>query len=746
VGSGKGKNKTLIETPVKQFNVFAVRANDVLPNNLNVIIPPNTNGDSDGVNGGDNEGGPLDPDGGTLVYNRRAPSIQICDTGFFEDENEPGGVGCAVDVRTVAGPLNDPTALMYVLEEDLEPRFLLGEDGLMHTDDDVSPDEMGWDYDDYGDPIPGSGPYFSDGVDDRCQDVKDNGDVNPALHRAGCPVKLKANAPVEPLVLRAEAGDCIEATLWNKLADQATVKKGTEKKLVYVGSNTGTPVFSDVLAAKNVGNLVDEDNILLTPAEEAAIEFDIMPDLAGWQDTFWVVNRDLFTPVADRNQQQMSFFGNNLIRPSAMAGLHAQLVEYDASQDDGVVVGNNPQSIIAGPGEQHTYRWYAGHIDTKFVGMSGKGKNQKRDFVRLAYPVEFGGSNLLSADRIKQPQKGLFGALVIEPKGAIIDEDTLVADGQMACEPARHPEDHPLDGQIVYDLFGNTQCAVPIVMDQDGTRPTRAQVDVEAPAGTAGSGGKYRETVAVTHKITNLRWADGSTVKNIGQAEFGVEGAEDSGHAGYNYGSEPSWFRFGLQPDADVGNAGPKSYGGIQNPQAFYANSLVAGEPNAIPDIPGVAKAGDPQTPVFRTTADQAKANPVFDTRMHVLNGASADRDSTYILHGHVWQRDPFVCTGPVLVPGETKLYLLPPGASDEDTGVPLAGRCAPNAVAPSNALGLNRQAKYMGGEEGMGHVFGHWPILFDAGGTGAVTGDYLFRDYAPNGNRNGMFGILRVE
>ena len=41
--------------------------------------------------------------------------------------------------------------------------------------------------------------------------------------------------------------------------------------------------------------------------------------------------------------------------------------------------------------------------------------------------------------------------------------------------------------------------------------------------------------------------------------------------------------------------------------------------------------------------------------------------------------------------------------------------------------------------------AFGHWPFLFDAGGTGAVRGDYLFRDYAPNGNRNGMFGILRV-
>ena len=51
-----------------------------------------------------------------------------------------------------------------------------------------------------------------------------------------------------------------------------------------------------------------------------------------------------------------------------------------------------------------------------------------------------------------------------------------------------------------------------------------------------------------------------------------------------------------------------------------------------------------------------------------------------------------------------------------------------------------------MGAEEGMGHVYGHWPILFNAGGTWGVEGDYLFRDYAPSGARNGMFGILRVE
>ena len=161
--------------------------------------------------------------------------------------------------------------------------------------------------------------------------------------------------------------------------------------------------------------------------------------------------------------------------------------------------------------------------------------------------------------------------------------------------------------------------------------------------------------------------------------------------------------------------------------QAMYANLLTIGEPNAVPAITGVSAAGDPATPVFRTPADTSGLNPVFDTRMFVLNGASADRDGTFVLHGHVWQRDPHVC------PGENDLLL--------------AGRCNPSlGTVDSTALGLNPQAKYMGGEEGMGHVYTHWPILFDAGGTGAVKGDYLYRDYAPNGNRNGQFGILRVE
>ena len=145
------------------------------------------------------------------------------------------------------------------------------------------------------------------------------------------------------------------------------------------------------------------------------------------------------------------------------------------------------------------------------------------------------------------------------------------------------------------------------------------------------------------------------------------------------------------------------------------ANALVAAEPNSLPG-------GDPATPVFTATAGDP-------ARMHVLNGASADRDGTFMLHGHLWQRDPFVCTG-----------------AAQDDEVLLPGRCDPDVVA-SQALGLNPQGKWMATEEGMGHVFAHWPILLEsAGGGNAIPGDYLYRDYAPNGNRNGQFGILRVE
>ena len=71
-----------------------------------------------------------------------------------------------------------------------------------------------------------------------------------------------------------------------------------------------------------------------SPVDITEVVFDHPPDLAGWQDVFWVVNRNLGNGVdADG---QMHFFNNNLIRPSGYAGMHPQLVHYDITKGDGV--------------------------------------------------------------------------------------------------------------------------------------------------------------------------------------------------------------------------------------------------------------------------------------------------------------------------------------------------------------------------------------------------------------------------
>jgi hypothetical protein len=238
-----------------------------------------------------------------------------------------------------------------------------------------------------------------------------------------------------------------------------------------------------------------------------------------------------------------------------------------------------------------------------------------------------------------------------------------------------------------------------------------------------------------------MRWQDGTAIPNIHQGELGREGTEDSGHAGFNYAAEPSWFRFKLPPDVPFGADGvTNSFGDIQNVHAFYANGLTTAEDNHVPFIEGVSALGDPATPVFRQTAGQAG-------RMHLLNGASADRDATFVLHGHVWQRAPNVCPQQSAygLAGLCEYWKIPAAYDGDGNLVTGTGRESGPSIG-SLALGLNPIGKYLGGEEGMGHAFSHWPILYKTGGSFGVAGDYLFRDYAPSGARNGMFGILRAE
>jgi hypothetical protein len=395
------------------------------------------------------------------------------------------------------------------------------------------------------------------------------------------------------LVLRAAAGDCIETTLINRLPDVA-------------------------------------------------------PDLASLNTFLGVVPRDRNDPNG------MTTFHNNLVKPSSHVGLHAQLVEYDATQHDGTNVGTNETVQTVAPpvpnkngvltlSKSITYRWYAGDLTATRTGSGN-------DLLLTATPIEFGGTNLMPADKLKQGQKGLMGALVIEPAGSTWVED-----------PGTH--------------------AAATVTKADGTT--------------------FRDFAVVMQKGQSHRYADGSPVENIEGGLAGIaEDSQDMGQMAINFATEPLWFRFGIGPNAPFGKTG---FGGIANAHEAYSNGLVG---------------GDPETPVFT-------AEPGQEVRMRVLVPHGIGRGSTYNVHGHVWQRDPYVCP------------------DDADLGLP--GKCAPGAVG-SQAIGDNPIGISLGHQESLNGSTHFEVRLPSAGGTNAVPGDYLIRDQSSFGNLSGLWSIMRVE
>jgi len=291
-----------VDAYLREYNVVAMTANQLLGNDIGATLVP------DDASATMHVGGPVDPDGGTLVYNNRPTEIRVLNLDANgELTTDPELV--VLSLGGQSGPLHDPTALLYVMLEDLEP---------------VVPGDRG------------------------CRNNK----KLPGVLRASCEVQLNPDAPVEPVVLRAAAGDCMKVTLYNKL-----------------------------------------------PAT--------LPDLAGYNTLLQVVNRDRNDP------QGLTTFNNNLIRPSAHIGLHAQMVEYDVTHHDGTNVGLNSVQTV-GPvnpdgtlDKSITYVWYAGDLTARKATADDlpppdpdckgkKCKNQSNglggnDLALVATPVEYGG-------------------------------------------------------------------------------------------------------------------------------------------------------------------------------------------------------------------------------------------------------------------------------------------------------------------------------------------------------------------
>ncbi|MCU0074958.1 hypothetical protein N8H71_25470 [Pseudomonas koreensis] len=403
--------------------------------------------------------------------------------------------------------------------------------------------------------------------------------------------KLKPGIPVEPLVLRAAAGDCINITLENRLPS-------------------------------------------------------VMPDLTQTAVMQGIVKRDRNSGLGSTT------FSNNLMRPSSHVGLHAQLLAYDITKSDGTNVGANPTQTVpprvgsSGAYPTRTYQYYAGHLEREGKPVTQLGRSV--DNIN-ATAVEFGGLNFTPADVIKQPQKGLGGAMSILPIGA-----TWVDDAR------------------------------------------KVNATVTAPGQTT-----YRDFAMVWHKALNTRWANGRPVEGIAAEGFGVPtDPQDNSSMAINYKTEPLWYRFGLAPDAPFGHADGAGYGDMTNAHMAYSNALVG---------------GDPQTPVLY-------AKPGQPFRTHILMPSGGSRGTTFQLDGHVWSLNPFQ-------------------AEKSDTGGYPMGTPGVGSVR----FGYNPMSMYIGAHESVLPAAHFSFMIPSAGGSNAIPGDYLFRDYAAYGNTSGLWGLLRV-
>jgi hypothetical protein len=532
--------------PVRAYDITAALANDILPRNPLVTIQ-----DLNPLGHAGNR--PLNPTGGTLVYNPRTTLV----TGTVEADTGPP------TTLTHNGPIHDPTGILYVRTADI-------------------------------DRVTG---------------------------------KLFANVKVEPLVLRAAAGDCIEVTMRNKLPPLQQA----------VDFATGLPVFQ-------------ADGI--TPVLNSSA-----PDLATYTTFQGIVKRDrnAINPVTLANEGSTTFQAN-LFRASGYAGLHPQLVAYDVTTADGTVVGANPggqgKSGVVDPGGVAKFQWYAGDITPTRVRQG----NQTR-FQLTATPVEFGGVNLIPADKVKQGAKGLVGALVIEPRGSTWNEDTDDATGRQSATV------------------------------------------------TAG-GTQFRDFSVVLTKAQYHFYADSTPVGHMNGEGAGIpEDSQEATGMAINYGIDPLWFRAGILPQSGFG---PGGYGGI-NPQFdLFSNA------------PGGVAVGDPATPVF-VVPKIPNTTLNYPFRVRVTNPYGTSRGTTFQLHGHLWQRDPYVC----------------PGSSRNG----LTGACNMTGVG-SQAIGNNPQAFYQGGQESITPAT-HFDIVPTQTG---LPGDYMFRDSASFGAASGTWGILRVQ
>lgn len=229
---------------------------------------------------------------------------------------------------------------------------------------------------------------------------------------------LKPGVPIEPLILRAAAGEWIELTLINAIRPDALPG-------FFTAGNAALPPYGEsnffAIPAQAGGNFV------ITPDVIAAFKkagYTLLPNAtvtnatAANGYTSWAITPPNGTVGPGNMDYALTLDVDRILvsptvmlNPSTRVGLNPQVVGYDITRGDGLNVGFN-QSVTVAPGQTSApIYWYAGTLD------------YDRNGGIKATPVELGAINLNPSDPLLQHTQGMVGALIIEPEGSTWVED-----------------------------------------------------------------------------------------------------------------------------------------------------------------------------------------------------------------------------------------------------------------------------------------------------------------------------------
>jgi hypothetical protein len=210
---------------------------------------------------------------------------------------------------------------------------------------------------------------------------------------------------------------------------------------------------------------------------------------------------------------------------------------------------------------------------------------------------------------------------------------------------------------------------------------SRAQVDITRANGTS-----FREFVTIFQNDINMRYKGffseatsefGIAVPNLA----GMDDPEDTGQKAINYRTEPLWKRMGYPPNTPL----------EKTRELDFTNVLT-----------NFQVGGDPVTPVFMATPGQ-------EFRIRMLHPGGHPRNDNYMLHGHIWEQEPY--------------------------------------VDASQAIGPNPLSNWVGSQGGIGPG-SHFDFVprIGAGGRFRIESDYLYRTFQSFHFDAGVWGILRVH